>query len=421
MKNDNTRQKAVFGVVGLGPRTTDGIIPTLLKLDGVEIAAICDLSDRAIEKALDVFKKADRKAPAVFKNYHDLLALPEVEAVLAPTSWNGHLPIAIDAMEAGKYTGIEVGGASSIDELWRLVRTFERTGNPCMMLENCCYGRVELMVMNMVRKGVFGEIVYCTGGYEHDLRKWLTRVVAPGRESERMLHNRFRNADLYPTHQLGPIAKLLRINRGNRFLTLASTATQARGLQDYAQRAGRPETISAKGDIVTTVITCAGGETVTLTHSVSLPRPYSRSGRVQGTRGVWLEDVHGIYIDGVTRDKERIDSDGNPYFKSGWDPVEDFYEAYDHPIWRDYHSRTIGGHGGMDGLVYSAFLDAVRNRTAPPIDTYDCAAWMAVTCLSEQSIAMGGHPVAFPDFTNGKWINRPAAEVNRWSLDEITG
>lgn len=419
MQNGFADQKTVFGVVGLGPRTTDGIIPTLLKLDGVEIGAICDLSDQAIATALEVFKKAERPEPAVFRNYHDLLALPEIEAVLAPTSWNGHLPIAIDAMEAGKYAGIEVGGASSIDELWRLVRAFERTGNPCMLLENCCYGRDALMTLNMVRQGLFGELVYCTGGYEHDLRSALTRPVDPGRESERMLHNRFRNADLYPTHQLGPIAKLLRINRGNRFLTLASTASKARGLQDYAQRVGRAEVMSAKGDIVTTVITCAGGETVTLVHSVSLPRPYSRSGRVQGTRGIWLEDAKGYYIEDICRKKKKIDSDGNPYYRFGWDPAKKFYKKYDHPIWRDYHSQMIGGHGGMDGLVFSAFRDAVQNRVAPPIDTYDCATWMAVTCLSEQSIAMGGHPVAFPDFTNGKWINRPPLPANRWSLDEV--
>ena len=158
---------------------------------------------------------------------------------------------------------------------------------------------------------------------------------------------------------------------------------------------------------------------ITLKHSVSLPRPYSRNGRVQGTRGVWLEDANGIYIDGVSRTEELIDPAGNPYGSHYWDPVETFYDKYDHPIWREYHSQTVGGHGGVDALALSAFIDAVRNRTETPIDVYDCAAWMAVTCLCEQSIAMGGHPVPFPDFTNGKWINRPAAPVNRWALDQV--
>lgn len=420
MKNIHANQKTVVGIIGLGLRATVsiGTISTLLKLDGVEIGAICDFSEPAIAVALGIFEKARLPPPTVFRNYRELLAQPEIEAIIITTSWNDHLPIAIDAMEAGKYVGVEVGGASSVDELWRLVRTFERTENPCMILENCCYGRNELMVFNMVRQGLFGEIVHCAGGYEHDLRICLIRTAEEGCD-ERTLHNRFRNADLYPTHQLGPIAKLLRINRGNRFLTLTSTACKSRGLQDFTRFTEGREVMAAKGDVVTTVITCAGGETIVLTHCVSLPRPYSRCGRVQGTRGIWLEDAKGIYIDHATREKPLLDSDGNPFPVGRWNPVEMFYKTYDHPIWRDYHSQMIGGHGGMDGLVLSAFLDTVRNRSTPPIDVYDCATWMAVTCLSEQSIALGGHPVAFPDFTNGRWINRPPVPFNRWSLDEV--
>ena len=416
MNRPFANQKIVLGIIGLGART-ETLLASLCALDDVEVGAICDISDKPIAKILGILKRENKVQPAVFKNYHELLACPEVDAVLAPTSWNSHLPIAVDALEAGKYIGIEVGGASSIDELWQLVRASERTGKPCMMLENACYCRNELMVLNMVRQGLFGELVHCSGGYEQDLRDGLA-LHAPNR-FERALQNQYRNADLYPTHGLGPIAKILRINRGNRFLQLTSTASKSRGLQDYAQRTAGREVMFAKGDVVETVITCAGGEMITLKHSVSLPRPYSRNGRVQGTRGVWLEDANGIYIDGVSRTEELIDPAGNPYGSHYWDPVETFYDKYDHPIWREYHSQTVGGHGGVDALALSAFIDAVRNRTETPIDVYDCAAWMAVTCLSEQSIAMGGHPVPFPDFTNGKWINRPAAPVNRWALDQV--
>ena len=409
-------QAVALGIIGLGART-ETLLASLLALEGVAVAAVCDVSDKAIAKILAIFEREGRRAPAVFKNYHDLLRDPKVGAVLVPTSWNAHLPIAIDALEAGKHVGIEVGGASSLDELWRLVHACERTRVSCMMLENCCYGRNELMVLNMVRQGLFGEIVHCAGGYEHDLRDGLALQADDG--FERAIHNRYRNADLYPTHQLGPIAKLLRINRGNRFLTLTSTASKSRGLQDYARRVAGREVAFAKGDVVTTVITCAGGETITLTHSVSLPRPYSRNGRVQGTRGIWLEEAKGIYIDGVSPSVEEIDPAGNPYTMHHWDPVEKFYPQYDHPLWAQYHRKTIGGHGGMDALALLAFLDAARRRAETPIDVYDVAAWMAVTCLSEQSIAMGGHPVAFPDFTNGKWINRPPLPPSIWSLDEV--
>ncbi len=411
------KSKLSLGIIGLGPRT-ETLLASLTAFDEVEIAAVCDVSTSATTKILGIIERAGRVKPLVFIDYHALLNRPEVDAVLVPTSWNSHLPIAIDALEARKYVGIEVGGASSIDELWRLIHASERTGAPCMMLENCCYGRNELMVLNMVRQGLFGEIVHCEGGYEHDLRDTLALQADPDGH-ERAIHNRHRNADLYPTHQLGPIAKILRINRGNRFLSLTSTASKSRGLQDYARRVAGRDVAFAKGDVVTTVITCAGGETITLTHSVSLPRPYSRNGRVHGTRGVWLEDANGIYIDGVSPSRTEIDPAGNPYAVHEWDSVETFHPKYDHPLWRDYHKKTIGGHGGMDALALSAFMDAVRRQVETPIDVYDCAAWMAVTCLSEQSIAMGGHPVAFPDFTNGKWIRRNPAPPGPWALDAV--
>ena len=418
MKHERTVK---LGIVGLGART-EVLLVSLFALEGVEIRAVCDVSETAIERILAIFDRNGKGRPAVFRSHRELLARDDVEAVLAPTSWNSHLPIAADAMEAGKYAAFEVGGASSTDELWRLVHAYEKTGTPCMMLENCCYGRNELMVLNMVRQGLFGELVHCEGGYEHDLRDGDCLRVEKGQE--RALHNRYRNADLYPTHQLGPVAKILGINRGNRFMSLTSTASKARGQALQARHlhgAGTAlgDMVFAKGDVVTTVIKCAGGETITLTHSVSLPRPYSRNARVQGTKGIWLEDAKGIHLEGISPTEELIDPAGNPYTMHRWDAVESFYGKYDHPLWREYKDRTVGGHGGMDCLALMAFFDAVRNRTNTPIDVYDCAAWMSVTCLSEQSISLGSMPVAFPDFTNGKWIRREPAPVNRWSLHEV--
>ena len=410
-----------IGIIGLGKRT-ETLLVSLFAAPDARITAICDVSDKAIAGILDILDRNGCPQPVVFKDYRELLKRDDVDAVMIPTSWNSHLSIAADAMRAGKYAAIEVGGASSTEELWQLVHASEQTGTPCMMLENCCYGRTELMVLNMVRQGLFGEIIHCEGGYEHEMREHLVLGVADG--FERSLHNLHRNGDLYPTHQLGPIAKILGINRGNRFRSLTSTASKSRSLNHcardlYGQGTPGGGMIFSKGDVVTTVIQCAGGETITLTHSVSLPRPYSRNGRVQGTKGIWLEDANGIFIDGVSPTVEEIDPAGNPYTMHKWDPVERFHEKYEHPLWRDYHRSTVGGHGGMDWLAIQAFLDAVRNKTATPIDVYDCAAWMSVTCLSEQSIALGSMPVAFPDFTNGKWINRKPAPASKWSLDAV--
>ena len=397
-----------LGLIGLGPRG-ETLTAALREIEGIEICAICDLKPALIEKMLGIFKKNGKELPRTYTDYRALIADPEVEGVLIPPSWNSHLAIAAEAMAAGKYAGIEVGGASSLDELWELVHAAERTGVSCMMLENCCYGRNELLVMNMVRQGLFGELVYAEGGYEHDISSMGYGLE---RGHERAIHNFFRCGDLYPTHQLGPIAKTFDINRGNRFLSLTSSATKqvgfnARAVEKYGHDGKWGDVHFAQGDVVTTVIKCARGENITLTHCVSLPRPYSRHARIQGSRGIWSEDCHGIYIEGISRKAYPLDIAGNPYEVHYWDPVDKYYKKYEHPIWKDYlKNGVIGGHGGMDGLVLSAFATAIREGKPTPIDVYDVAAWMATTTLSEQSIALGSMPVAYPDFTNGKWMTR---------------
>lgn len=413
MKNEKVVK---IGMIGLGARTETLLASIFLMGDETEVTAICDVREERITRIQSIFDKQGKKQPSVYMNYKELIQSPDVDAVLVPTSWNSHLTIACDAMKMGKYAGIEVGGASSTEELWQLVHAAESTGVSCMMLENCCYGRNELMVMNMVKQGMFGELIHCQCGYEHYIGERIAHELETG--IERAWHNFRRNGDLYPTHGLGPISKILGVNRGNRFLSLTSTASKSRGLTLSAKKQGK-DIVFNEGDIVTTVIKCANGETITMTHGISLPRPYSRDCRVQGTLGIWLEDANGIYIEGISPSYEKLDVAGNPYGVHEWNKVEEFYEKYDHPIWKEYRNNPIGGHGGMDCLALQSFFDAVRNRSTPPIDVYDCAAWMSVTCLSEQSIAMGSMPVAFPDFTNGKWINRKAPAPSRWSLDSI--
>ena len=275
-----------------------------------------------------------------------------------------------------------------------------------MMLENCCYDRNEMMALHMAHLGLFGEIVHCECGYEHDLRK----TVLDARR-QRFYHNLCRNGDLYPTHGIGPIAKILNINRGNRFLSLTSTASKACGFSDAASKKdctnARGYRKFNEGDVITTVIRCANGETVTVQHCVSLPRPYSRDCVVQGTKGIWSEDHKGIYLAGRGKNE-----------KVAWTPVEEFYKKYDHPLWKQYTGPAVS-HGNMDVMVLQAFFEAVRNHSEPPIDVYDIASWMAVTCLSEDSIATGCAPVAFPDFTNGKWIRREPERQSLYMLSEI--
>ena len=406
-----------IGIIGLGARA-ETLLASIFLMEGIKVTAICDTRQERIERIHSIFDQHHAERPKAFQDYHALLEDPEVEALFVPTSWNSHLPIACECMRKGKYVGIEVGGASSIEELWQLVHASESTGVSCMMLENCCYGRIELMLLNMVRKGIFGELIYCECGYEHD----ISEMAYNGTRLERALHNMHRNGELYPTHGIGPIAKLLSINRGNRFLTISSHATKARGFDNaYETHTGKRITCPYReGDIVTSVIHCANGENITMIHGISLPRPYSRNMRVQGTKGIYLENTKGIYVEGRSPKYELLDVANNPYITHEWDKVSDYFEEFDHPIWKEYSKNAIGGHGGMDALAMQAFLDAVRHKAPTPIDVYDCAAWMSITVLSEQSIAQGSAWVSVPDFTRGKWIRPKEGDyVERYRLDAI--
>ena len=323
--------------------------------------------------------------------------------MIITASWEAHELIACEAMKAGQYAGFEVGGAYSLDDCRELVRVYESTKVSCMMMENCCYGRDELMVLNMVRQGLFGQVVHCEGGYRHDLRE----EISTGRERR---HYRFRNylnrnCENYPTHELGPICSVLDIGRGNRMVSLVSVASGSAGLREYmlSRKEMFPDAQDlrfSQGDVVNTVITCARGETIAITLDTTLPRFYTRAFHVQGTKAMYMDDNHSIFMDG----KDNADEFD---WKKNWDNASGFYEQYDHPVWKAYQKTGIrGSHDGMDWLVFKAFFDAVREKRETPIDAYDSAAWMAVTPLSEQSIRMGGAPVAFPDFTNGAWAAR---------------
>ncbi len=226
-----------------------------------------------------------------------------------------------------------------------------------------------------------------------------------------------RDGELYPTHQLGPISKILGINRGNRFVSLTSMSSKSRGLNEYIKNEkGTDYDLYGYdfncGDVTTTIIKCANGETIQLNHDCCLPRPYSRDYLVEGTKGVYREPDDGkgqIYIDRLSKKEDEWED-----FTSVW------RDKYEHPLWTEYEAGGIkAGHGGMDFLVISAFVESIFEGGKPPIDVYDAAAWMAITCLSEQSVAMGGAVVPVPDFTNGKWIDRESYRRGEYCLEEV--
>jgi|WetSurSiteA1Bulk_404760.scaffolds.fasta_scaffold00155_7 predicted dehydrogenase len=410
------------GFIGVGSRGRSHLNDTMA-LKNIEIAAICDIQKPSLDAALKLLASNGRKEPSVYTghelSFEDMLKNEELDAVIIATPWEWHVPMSVASMKAGiSYTAVEVSAANTLEECWDLVNVHEETGKELMILENVCYRRDVMAVLNMVRTGLFGELIHCRCGYEHDLRSvkfndgihydyasggpLIMGAKAYSEAQWRGLHAIRRNGDLYPTHGIGPVANYLDINRGNRFLTLSAMATKSRGLHKFIVDNGGTQHPYANiefnlGDIVTSMIKCANGETIIVTHDTSLPRPYSLGFRVEGTSGLWYNDGDTIYVEG----KSKVPHE--------WDDSAGWMDRYDHKYWREHGKEAEGGgHGGMDYIMLGDFFQAVRDKQPVPLDAYDAAAWSAVSALSEMSVARGGSLVDFPDFTRGKWIKRKA-------------
>ena len=420
------KDRVRVGIIGTGMRGQNHI-EMMLERSDVDIVALADPDQRMLADALTLIKKAGKAEPATYPkgnyDYKNLLKRSDVDAVIIATPWEWHIPQAIDSVQAGKIPGVEVCGAIQLQDCWDIVNASEKTGIPVMALENVCYRRDILAVYNLVRQGLFGELLHLQGGYEHDLRgvKFNDGVTPYNSGAEfgdkgysearwRTQHSVNRNGDLYPTHGLGPVAMMIDVNRGNLLTKLSSVATKARGLHQYILQhpKGGPNHPNASvnfklGDIVTTQIQTANGETIILTHDTNSPRPYNLGFRVQGTEGIWQDQHAGQFNAGL------LYIEGKSPKAHAWENPEKMLREYDHPLWKKFENQAVGaGHGGMDFFVDNAFVECIKRNAPFPIDVYDMATWYAITPLSEKSIAEGGQLQYIPDFTRGKWKNRKA-------------
>lgn len=397
-------RKIKLGMIGLGCRGYT-LLETVAAVGRAEITAVCDVYADRIQKGKARVKELFGNTPAVYEDYRELLQDKNVEAVFIATPWNEHTRMATESMRAGKITAMEVCGASDIEECWELVKTYEETGTPFMFMENCCYGKFEMLTQALVRAGRLGTIVHCHGAYGHDLRDEI--LGGKVNRHYRLKNYMKRNGENYPTHELGPIAKLLDINHGNRMVSLVSVASKSVGLEEFSLTDKNPDPSLrgakfAQGDIVNTIITCANGETISLTLDTTLPRYYSREYTVRGTKGLCSQEANMVFLEEEVNEHEFFEP--NLTLKKYLDNAETYTEFIPQE-WKDMTEKEKeAGHGGMDFLMFRDFLDAAATGRKMPVDVYDAAAWMSVTALSEKSIAQGGAPQSFPDFTRGKWI-----------------
>lgn len=407
------KDRVRIGYVGLGRRGTAVLEHNIAVMGDVEVAWLCDTYAPAMEAARDLLVSRGHPAPRLTADFHEILADKTVDAVFFMSGWDGRTEMLCASLMAGKYTATEVGCAFALEECDAIMAAHKASGAHLMMLENTCYARRELMLLRVVREGLLGELVHCDGGYHHDLRECDLFRGLDGERPHYRLHSYLdRNCDQYPTHELGPIMKLLSIGRGNRMLSLSSFASKSRGLCEGARKhfgEASPYATAAyrQGDIVTTVITCAGGETIHLCLDTTLPRPYySRNLTVRGTRGMFTEERRILYFEEMGEGVGENEAE--------------MLEKYDHPLFREYLAEGVkGGHEGADFLTCRAFIEAVKAGCEPPINTADTVTLMAIAPLSEESVARGGAPVAIPDYTDGAWQDPTPRALGKYSLDLV--
>ena len=390
------------GFVGVGGMGS-AHVQNYLNIEGVEIKAICDIRPAHVERAQKWVVEAGQPKPAGYSNgprdYERMCATEDLDLVMTATPWEWHVPVCLAAMKSGKHAATEVPAAMSLEDCWALVEAAEKHKKHCQMMENCCYDRIELMTLNLVRKGVLGEVLHAEAGYLHDLRE--VKFSSEGEGLWRRAWSQKLNGNLYPTHGLGPVAQCLNVNRGDAFEYLVSLSSPSRGLHEYAVATFGADSPQAKerytlGDVNTSLIKTKLGKTIILIHDTNLPRPYTRINLVQGTHGLARKWPDRIYIEGKAEKPHQ------------WDDFEKFAAEYEHPLWKAIASKGEGrGHGGMDYIEDYRLIQSLRKGEPLDQDVYDAAAWSAIVGASVQSVAGKGKPVAIPDFTRGKWKTNP--------------
>jgi len=390
------------GFVGVGGMGS-AHVQNYLNIEGVQVKAICDIVPEKVARAQKWVVEAGQPEPTGYskgpRDFERMCATEELDLVMTATPWEWHVPVCLSAMKNGKHAVTEVPAAMSLDDCWALVETAEKYGKHCQMMENCCYDRIELMTLNLVRKGLLGEVLHAEAGYLHDLRG--VKFSNEGEGLWRRAWSQKLNGNLYPTHGLGPVAQCLNVNRGDAFDFLVSMSSPTHGLHEYAVEKFGPDSPQAKekyvlGDVNTCLIKTKLGKTIILIHDTNLPRPYTRINLVQGTRGLAHKWPDRIYVEGKAAKPHQ------------WDDFEIFAAEFEHPLWKAIASKGEGrGHGGMDYIEDYRLIQSLRKGEPLDQDVYDAAAWSAIVGASCQSVAGKGRPVPIPDFTRGLWKTNP--------------
>ena len=392
------------GFIGLGMRGP-GAVRRWCQIDGTEIIALCDINQQGIDKSQKYLSNAGRNKAVEYlgeESWRELCEREDIDLVYIMTDWKNHAKMALYAMECGKHVAIEVPAAMTMDEIWALIDTSERTRKHCIQLENCVYDRFEITALNMAQQGLFGEILHVEGAYIHCLDEFWDKYY----NNWRLDYNREYRGDVYPTHGIGPVCQVLNIHRGDRMKTLVAMDTKAvSGAQYWQNMKAESCENFANGDQTTTLIRTEKGKVIQLHHNVMTPRPYSRDYTLVGTTGYAAKyPVQSILLGRQTVGEVDIENLNSHRCVS--DSVRKaLMERYKHPVTAhtEVMAAKVGGHGGMDYTMDYRLVYCLRNGLPLDMDVYDLAEWCCPIELSAVSIKHNSAPVAVPDFTRGGW------------------
>lgn len=405
--------KVRIAMIGVGARGS-GHARQLAAIEGTEIVAIADLYEDLVDRSVRNCQEAGAGRHQNIQRYFGeeslwkkMLEEVKPDAVFIATNWKNHAPMALEVMKQGAHAFVEVPIALTVQEMWDLVNTSERTKKHCMMMENVNYGREELLYLNMCRQGVIGEILHAEAAYIHELRSQMEEQER-GTGSWRTPHYAYRNGNLYPTHGLGPVAQYMNLGRGeDQFATLVSFSSPARGRKLYAEKnySADHKWNQLKyegGDINTSIVKSTLGKTIMIQWDETSPRPYTRHNLVQGTSGILAGFPTRIALEGGVEGATE-----NHHRWAEGEQLDKIYEQYEHPMYKRLGAlaQKMGGHGGMDFMMLYRIVECLRTGEALDQNVYEGCLWSAVAPLSEASVAQGGMPQQFPDFTRKQWAN----------------
>lgn len=410
------------GFIGIGGRGT-AAVHRVSMIPGVDIVALCDALPERVEENLKWLKEQkyagfdEIKTYVGDEAYKDLCDFGDCDVVYCATPWALHQPVGLRALLGGKIALIEVTSALTVDQCWELVEASEKYRIPCMQLENCVYGEIELLELNLARMGMFGEITHVEGAYIHDLRAIIPQAEPHNNEWKwRYGENMAHKGDRYPTHGLVPLCQTLGINRGDRLDYLVALGNgptnknyervRREYLPDSDARKFDPP--AAMADMNTTLIKTVNGVSIMVQHDVSSPRPYNRLAFISGTKGAM-----GDYPFRCTFEENCMDGKTHAWFDEK--AANEIRTKYAHPLWRDVAemAKKVGGHGGMDFIMDLRWAWCLQNGEPLDMDVYDLASTSCLCELTETSDRNGSKPQSIPDFTRGNWRNvKPWGVVN---------